>query len=94
MPTPVNNLPRPLRSILWIVAFVVVLPAWAYGLSTGRLWLALGGLPLAGLMIYYSIAKLGCPSCGKAVRAIGRAPANCMYCGAPYEPVPAAPPAD
>ncbi len=90
MATLVNNLPRPLRSMLWIVAFVVVLPAWAYGLSAGRLWLALGGLPLAALMIYYSIAKRGCPSCGKAVRAIGRVPANCMYCGAPYERVPAA----
>lgn len=62
--------------MLWITAFVVVLPAWAYGLSTGRLWLALGGLPLAALMIYYSIAKRCCPSCGKAVRAIGRAPAH------------------
>ena len=85
MATPEKNLPRPLRSVLWIVAFVVVLPAWAYGLSTGRLLLALGGLPLAALMVYFSIAKRVCPSCGKAVRAVGVAASNCMYCGAPYE---------
>jgi hypothetical protein len=77
-----------------MVAFLVVLPAWAYGLSTGTLLLALGGLPLAGLMIYYSIAKRVCPACGKAVRAIGRAPANCMYCGAAYEQSPEVRPAD
>ena len=53
MPTSVNNLPRPVRLALWIAAFVIVLPAWAYGLSTGSLWLALGGFPLAALMIYY-----------------------------------------
>jgi len=85
MRTPADHLPRPLRTTLWIAAFVVVLPAWAYGLSTGRLWLALGGLPLAVLMVCFSIAKRVCPSCGKAVRAIGRGPANCMFCGASYE---------
>jgi tRNA(Ile2) C34 agmatinyltransferase TiaS len=72
-----------------MIAVLLVLPAWAYGLSTGNPVLVLGGLPLASLMIYYSIAKRVCPGCGKAVRAIGRAPANCMYCGASYEQSPA-----
>ncbi len=89
-----TNLRRPLRSLLWVVALVVVLPAWAYGLSTGRLWLAFGGLPLAVLMIYFSIAKRACPSCGRAVRAIGRAPANCVHCRASYAQAATGRPAD
>ena len=80
-----SNLPRWSRTLLWYVAFLIVLPLWGYGLFAPNLWLALFGLPLAVLLIYYSIDTQRCPSCGKDVRAIGRTPSHCMHCGAAYD---------
>jgi hypothetical protein len=71
--------------LLWLAAFVVVLPAWGYGIATGRLLLALGGLPLAVLMIYCGFAKRVCPACGKTVRTVSDSVSNCVFCGAPYD---------
>ncbi len=72
------------RKTLWYVAFLVVLPAWAYGLATGILPLALLGLPVFVLLVYLSLTKLECPECGRSVRTIGAKLANCSYCGASY----------
>lgn len=73
------------RKYLWYVAFLVVLPAWAYGLGTGILLLALLGLPLFVLLIHLSLTRLVCGECGKGVRTIGAKLANCPHCGASYQ---------
>ena len=73
-----------LRKYLWYVAFLVVLPAWGYGLSTGILPLALLGLPVFVLLIYFSLTKLACPNCAKAVRVVSAKLTNCPYCGTSY----------
>lgn len=73
------------RKYLWYVAFLVVLPAWAYGLSTGILPLALLGLPLFVLLNYFSLTRLACGQCGKSVRMVGAHLANCPHCGASYQ---------
>ena len=72
------------RKYLWYVAFLVVLPAWGYGLGTGILPLALLGLPVFVLLMYFSFTKLVCPECGKAMRTISTKLANCPFCGASY----------
>jgi hypothetical protein len=76
---------RWVRWLLWMTACLVVIPAWGYGIVTGRLVLALGGLPLAVLMMYFSLAKRICPACGKVVRTISTPLAHCLYCGTAYE---------
>ncbi len=73
------------RKYLWYIAFLVVLPAWGYGLTTGVLPLALLGLPVFVLLVYFSLTKLVCPECGRALRAVvGAKLTNCPYCGASY----------
>ncbi|NLS92964.1 MAG: 50S ribosomal protein L37 [Planctomycetaceae bacterium] len=79
-----TNSPHP-KKYLWYVAFLVVLPAWAYGLSTGILPLAILGLPAFLLLIYLSLTRLECPQCRKSMRVVGAKLANCPYCGASYE---------
>jgi hypothetical protein len=65
-------------------AFLIVLPAWVYGLQTGTLALALTGLPIFVFLIALSLGKLACPACGKAMRTIGTKLTNCPHCGTPY----------
>ena len=72
------------RRFLWFVAFLIVLPAWVYGLQSGTLVLALSGLPVFVFLIALSLGKLVCPACGKAMRTIGTKLSNCPYCGTPY----------
>lgn len=72
------------RRYLGYVAFLVVLPAWAYGLSKGLLPLALLGLPVFVLLVHFSLARLVCSQCGKTMRTIGAKLANCPRCGASY----------
>ncbi len=78
-----TNSPRP-KKYLWYVAFLVVLPAWAYGLSTGILPLTILGLPAFLLLVYFSLTRLECPQCGKSLRTVSAKLANCPYCGASY----------
>jgi hypothetical protein len=73
------------RRLLWFAAFLIVLPAWAYGLSTGRLILAFTGLPLAAFLIYLSLQTIACPSCAKTFRTIGMRFSHCPHCGTKYE---------
>ena len=70
--------------LLWFVAFLIVLPACGYGLQTGKLVLAMTGLPVFVFMIALSLGKLVCPACGKAMRTIGTKLSNCPYCGTAY----------
>ena len=72
------------RNYLWYVAFLLVLPAWLYGLAKGTLPLVLLGLPVFLMLIYLSLSKLVCPECGKAMRTVGAKLASCPYCGARY----------
>ena len=76
---------RIIRSLLFFVAVLIVLPAWGYGISTGKLFVALPGLLIFGTLIYFSLKKLVCPGCGKTVRTISAKLANCPFCGAEYE---------
>ncbi len=73
------------RGLLWFMAFLVVLPAWGYGLSTGFLPLALPGLPVFVFLLYLSLTKLVCPECGKAMRVVGRKITHCPRCGTAYD---------
>lgn len=72
------------KRLLWFVAFLIVLPACIYGLQTGKLVLALTGLPVFVFLIVLSISKLVCPTCGKAMRTVGTKLLNCPHCGTPY----------
>ncbi len=76
------NSPGP-RKYLWYVAFLV-LPAWGYGLAAGILPLAILGLPVFVLLVYFSLTKLECPECGKTVRTVGAKLTHCLHCGASY----------
>ncbi len=98
MSAPSSRLVRFTRSLLWYAAFLVVLPLWVYGMwMNTNLWIALFGLPVAVLMVCYSIDKRVCPSCGRAVRKVGEVSSHSMFCGAAYQQNPdpqAARPAD
>ena len=76
-------LPGP-RKYLWYIAFLLVLPGWVYGLAEGILPLALLGLPVFVLLMYFSFSKVECPECGKAMRTVGTKLRNCPHCGASY----------
>ncbi|MEI7983478.1 MAG: hypothetical protein WCI71_17645, partial [Bacteroidota bacterium] len=65
-PTTQSEQSRWTRRLLWFAAFLIILPGWGYGLSTGNLLLALTGLPVFAFLIYLSFSKLVCPGCGKA----------------------------
>lgn len=80
------NSPGP-RKYLWYVAFMV-LPAWIYSLATGMLPLAILGLPVFMLLVYFSLTKLECPECGKSVRTVGAKLTHCLHCGASYDRAP------
>jgi hypothetical protein len=73
------------KGFLWYIAFLVVLPAWGYGLGTGFLPLALLGLPIFVALLYLSFAKLVCPECGKATRAVGTKLTHCPFCGTAFD---------
>ena len=72
------------RKYLWYIAFLLVLPVWVYGLAGGILPLALLGLPVFVLLMYFSFRKLECLECGKAMRTVGTKLSNCPHCGASY----------
>lgn len=76
---------RIIRFLLFAIAVVVILPLWWYGIETGKLFLALLGLPIFIVLIIFSLKKLVCPGCGKAMRTISTKLANCPFCGAEYE---------
>ena len=74
-----------MRSLLFAFAFLIVLPAWVYGLVSGTLILALPGLMIFWFCIYYALQKLKCPNFGKAMRTISVKLSNCPFCGAEYK---------
>jgi hypothetical protein len=73
-----------LRRLLWYLACLVCLPAIGWGIGTGRIVLAGVALPAFLVSIYFSLNKLVCPNCGKAMRAVGQELPNCPLCGTPY----------
>jgi hypothetical protein len=72
------------RPLLWYVGFLFILPAWAYGVGTGKLILALPGLPMFVACIYFAIKKIICPECAKPMRMIGKKITHCPFCGTDY----------
>ena len=76
---------RGCKRFLWFLAFLVVLPAWGYGVATGILPLALLGLPVFVALLYLSITKLVCAECGKAMRTVGSKLTHCPQCGTAYD---------
>jgi len=67
------------------MAFLVVLPAWGYGLGTGFLLLALLGPPVFVVLLYLSFTKLVCSECGKALRTVSIKVTHCPSCGTAYD---------
>ena len=72
------------QKLFWFVALLIVLPAWMYGLRSGRLVLALAGFPVFVLLIVLSFRKLRCTACGKVMRTVGAKFSHCPHCGTPY----------
>ena len=73
------------RSWLWYIGFLVILPLWVYGLSSGKLYIALLGLPLFIVCIIFSLKKRSCKNCGKVTRTANAKVTRCCFCGSEFQ---------
>lgn len=69
------------RSVLWYIAWLVLLPILTYSLAVGKLLIGAAGGIIFFCFLWFALKLTRCSQCGKAIRQVGRKIQHCPFCG-------------